>query len=58
MTGTRASNMLQSAPQRYELFLFRLSRDIKEDSMKDFLNEEQIDTVDIETDYIISRIMS
>ena len=50
--------MLQSAPQRYELFLFRLSRDIKEDSMKDFLNEEQIDTVDIETDYIISRIMS
>ena len=38
--GTRQSTILRSAPRRHELFVFRVDKEIADDSLKDYLTEE------------------
>ena len=48
VTGPRTSHRLQSAPRRYELVLFRLKKEVTQQDITSFLNEEEMDVVETE----------
>ena len=47
-TGTRTATKLTSAPIRYELFLFRLNKEATDDKIRDFVDDETMNVVEIE----------
>lgn len=46
--GTREHNTLRSAPSTTKLFVFRINKDVTEDDIKQFLNDDGIQDSDIE----------
>jgi len=46
--GTRQSTILCSAPQRHDIFVFRVHQDISDESLGDFLRDENVNVVGIE----------